>query len=62
LNGFARYFTQKAPPADWALHGDKSKVHVGDFDNDGKDDFFRQEKGSWDDDGDLTTQTFLSKL
>jgi len=40
--------------------GDLTNIVVGDFNGDGKDDFIRQEKGSWDDDSFNTANVFLA--
>jgi hypothetical protein len=53
-------FTKVSLSEDFDLKGDKCKLYVGDFDGDGKSDFIRQEKGSWDDDDDNTANVFLS--
>jgi hypothetical protein len=42
------------------LKGDLTNLYVGDFNGDGKDDFIRQEKGSWDNDSNNTANVFLS--
>ena len=41
------------------LKGDYTNLHVGDFNGDGKDNFIRQEKGSWDDDENNTAHLFI---
>ncbi len=43
-------FTQGSLANSHLLRGDLNNVFVGDFDNDGIDDFIKQEKGFWDDD------------
>jgi FG-GAP-like repeat len=42
------------------MKGDLTNLIVGDYNGDGKDDFIRQEKGSWDDDDNNTGRIYLS--
>ncbi len=42
------------------LKGDLTNIYIGDFNGDGRDDFIRQEKGSWDDDSLNTADVLLS--
>lgn len=42
------------------MQGDLANLTVGDYNGDGKDDFIRQEKGSWDDDTNNTANVYLS--
>jgi len=45
----------------FGLKGDLTNLYIGDFNEDGKSDILRQEKGSWDDDPHLTAQVLLSR-
>ncbi|HLP91522.1 MAG TPA: FG-GAP-like repeat-containing protein [Nostocaceae cyanobacterium] len=46
---------------DWSgMKGDKVNILVGDFNGDGRSDFIRQEKDSWDDDNVGTAQIYTS--
>ncbi|MEO1558908.1 MAG: FG-GAP-like repeat-containing protein [Cyanobacteria bacterium J06632_19] len=47
-------------PEDFRLEGDKTNLHVGDFNGDGRDDFLRQEKGRFDNDNFNTANIFTS--
>ena len=48
-------------PENFDLKSDNGvNLYIGDFNGDGKDDFLRQEKGSWDDDNANTANVFLS--
>jgi hypothetical protein len=47
--------------AEW-LKGDETNLIPGDFSGDGRVDFLRQEKNTWDDDAVTTVQVWLSKL
>ncbi|MBO1349032.1 MAG: VCBS repeat-containing protein, partial [Hormoscilla sp. GUM202] len=49
-------------PEKFALKGDFTNLYIGDFNGDGRDDIFRQEKGGWDNDDSLTAQVLLSEL
>lgn len=52
---------RKSYLADWAvMKGDLTNLIVGDYNGDGKSDFIRQEKGSWDDDTINTANVYLS--
>ncbi|MBE9103062.1 DUF4347 domain-containing protein [Vacuolonema iberomarrocanum] len=42
------------------LKGDLTNLYIGDFNDDGKDDFIRQEKGAWDNNSSNTGNVFLS--
>lgn len=53
-------FTTTAVDWQYWLKGDLTNLYVGDFDGDGKDDFLRQEKGAWDNDGVNTLMLFRS--
>ncbi|WP_339461759.1 FG-GAP-like repeat-containing protein, partial [Nodularia spumigena] len=54
-------FTQQADLSNPGMfNGNLSNLMVGDFNGDGKDDFLRQEKGSWANDNGLMVQVFLS--
>jgi hypothetical protein len=55
-------FTLITPNEAWSMKGDQTHLIPGDFNGDGKTDFIRQEKGSWDDDDLRTSQVFLSKM
>ncbi|MBO1351740.1 MAG: VCBS repeat-containing protein [Hormoscilla sp. GUM202] len=48
-------------PEDFALKGDFTNLHIGDFNGDDRDDVLRQEKGSWDDDDQMTARVLLSQ-
>ncbi|MBO1350423.1 MAG: putative Ig domain-containing protein [Hormoscilla sp. GUM202] len=48
-------------PEDFALKGDFANLYIGDFNGDDRDDIFRQEKGSWDDDDRMTAHVLLSQ-
>lgn len=55
--------TEPGTGGDWyqtLLRHGSSNVFAGDFDGDGKTDFLRQEKSSWDDDSTRTFQVFLA--
>lgn len=43
-------------PENFALKGDLTNLHIGDFNGDGFDDFLRQEKGSSNNDNVSTAQ------
>ncbi|MDJ0658161.1 MAG: FG-GAP-like repeat-containing protein [Crocosphaera sp.] len=47
-------------PESLKIKGDLTNLYVGDFNGDGKDDFLRQEKGSFDNDNVRTADIFLS--
>ncbi|MBD2279535.1 bluetail domain-containing putative surface protein [Aphanizomenon flos-aquae] len=54
-------FTQQADLSNPGIfNGNLTNLMVGDFNGDGKDDFLRQEKGSWANDNGLMAQVFLS--
>jgi FG-GAP-like repeat len=53
-------FTKFVLSENFYLQGDLTNVHTGDFNGDGKTDFLRQEKGSWDDDANNTANVFFS--
>jgi hypothetical protein len=54
-------FSQQADLSNPGMfNGDLTNLMVGDFNGDGKDDFLRQEKGSWANDNNLMAQVFLS--
>ncbi len=53
-------FNRVALPESYALKGDFTNLHVGDFNGDGKDDILRQSKAAWDDDNQDTAQILLS--
>jgi hypothetical protein len=55
-------FTITTPNNQYALKGDATRLYVGDFNNDGHDDFIRQERGSWDDDDLRSAEVFRSHL
>ncbi len=44
----------------FSLKGDKTNLHIGDFNGDGRDDILRQEKDSLDDDNSLTAQILFA--
>jgi hypothetical protein len=48
------------PDAIYHLKGDFTNLIVGDYNGDGKTDFIRQEKGTWDDDDKNTANIYLS--
>jgi hypothetical protein len=43
-----------------SMKGDMTNLIVGDYNGDGKDDFIRQEKGSWDNDNVRTAEIYLA--
>ena len=47
-------------PESFAIKGDLTNLYVADFNGDGRDDFLRQEKGSFDDDNVNTAHIFFS--
>ena len=53
-------FKKVALPGNLAIEGNLTNLHVGDFNGDGKDDFLRQEKGSYDNDNRNTANVFFS--
>jgi hypothetical protein len=53
-------FSKHTLSESFALRGDLTNLYIGDFNGDGKDDFIRQEKGSWDNDNNNTANVFLS--
>jgi hypothetical protein len=55
-------FTITTPNNQYALKGDATLLFVGDFNNDGLDDFIRQERGSWDDDDLRSAEVFRSHM
>ncbi|GAB4175063.1 MAG: hypothetical protein Fur006_05320 [Coleofasciculaceae cyanobacterium] len=57
-------FTKILLPDNFNLKGDLTNLYIGDFNGDGKDDFLRQGKGAWANDGSNgvnTASVFLSK-
>jgi len=55
-------FIKVSLPKEFAIPGDLTILHLGDFNGDGKTDFLRQEKGDWDDDKINTADVFLSNI
>ncbi|MGK7898689.1 MAG: FG-GAP-like repeat-containing protein, partial [Xenococcus sp. (in: cyanobacteria)] len=53
-------FSRIGLPESFKIKGDLTNLHIGDFNGDGKDDFLRQEKGSFDNDNVRTADIFFS--
>ena len=53
-------FTKIPLTDDATMKGDLTNIIPGDYNGDGKTDFIRQEKGSWDDDDSNTAQVYLA--
>ncbi|MBO1055940.1 MAG: alpha/beta fold hydrolase [Dolichospermum sp. JUN01] len=53
-------FWQQNLPDNYDLKGDLTSLFIADFNGDGRSDFFRQEKGGWDDDSNNTANIFFS--